>query len=91
MQKSLEFYVFFTNRPLKGTLRGCTEVTSELCSKFSSQFRKWLSCAACHTKSHGKWPLTGPGLGNLQYVHWCPCTSVHGRRVSVSWCVVWLL
>ena len=81
MQKSVEFYGFFHNPTSERYFKRLyTEMTSELCSKF----RKWLNCAAYRTKSHGKWPLTGPGLGNLQYVHGCPCMSVHDLRISVS-------
>ena len=71
-EKSWKFMDFCTNRPLQGTLRGCTKMASDRCSKC----RKWLNCAAYRTKSHGKWPLTGPGMGNLQYVR----VPYHCRR-----------
>ena len=61
---------FCTNRPLKGTLRGCTKMASDRCSKF----RKWLNCAAYRTKFPRKMASVRAGNGKL---------AVRSRTISV--------
>ena len=89
IQKSLEFYGFFTNRPLKGTLRGCIPKWPLSCAASSGNGWTALHTAQNPTEN-GLWQGRGWEICSMfTGVRACPCMSVHDLRISVSWCVVW--